>query len=629
MPTTVYDIKLRYTLDDKATKGLAGVERAAAGASRASSGLSGSLGRLGGVVVGAFGLRAAGSALIGFNSTVEDTKLQIAGMLALSKKTNLSDEVARADKLYASLQKRAASLPGTTADYVAMAGNITQPIIDAGLGMRALEDLTVNATVAAKALGYDAGLAARDIDQAIRGQFRSTDPFAGKVLGAIGYKGEEGRQKFNALGTNEERAAVLQKALMQKQWTQLAEAQGKTFSGVMSTMQDRLQQFLGKVGLPLFQAIGDELGNWNTWIEANQKKVDEIARSVGKGLVDGFRMVKDAIVFLVDHRDTLMMLGKIWLAAKGASMLGGVLGAGGGMLGALKQNVGGKGGMGMGALGPAGAALAGGYLLGTEFMKATGLAHAMGNGFRRLIGTYDGHAEAMEQKFRELEATMGEMDKAVEGARARFAGKADARSTGTYAQVAGGADYTANQLSRLKDFTALKLYSDDLEGMTARNMAGTKLTADDRDLIAKHGRARAARDAVQAQLDRRDMTANMAPGLTDSMLSSNMNLLTDYQKQTVDYAAAQEKLMQLVVRALNGGATVTPEQVLSILKGASEDPEGKRKNDPMKKPGKVNVTIQRIEVKSDDPDRFVFGMVEAFRDAGRNPSGAARAMRGG
>jgi hypothetical protein len=43
----------------------------------------------------------------------------------------------------------------------------------------------------------------------------------------------------------------------------------------------------------------------------------------------------------------------------------------------------------------------------------------------------------------------------------------------------------------------------------------------------------------------------------------------------------------------------------------------------------VNITIQRIEVQSDDPDRYAFGLVEAFRDAVKNPSAAVRAIREG
>lgn len=43
----------------------------------------------------------------------------------------------------------------------------------------------------------------------------------------------------------------------------------------------------------------------------------------------------------------------------------------------------------------------------------------------------------------------------------------------------------------------------------------------------------------------------------------------------------------------------------------------------------VNVTIQHIEVKSDDPDRFTFSLVESLRDVAKNPSGALNALREG
>jgi hypothetical protein len=42
---------------------------------------------------------------------------------------------------------------------------------------------------------------------------------------------------------------------------------------------------------------------------------------------------------------------------------------------------------------------------------------------------------------------------------------------------------------------------------------------------------------------------------------------------------------------------------------------------PKPEKAKVNVTINRIEVASEDPNRFVFRMVSAFRNASKNPSG--------
>lgn len=246
-----------------------------------------------------FGGALLGKSLIGFNADVQETKTQIAGMLALTKKTDLADQVAVADQLYANLQKRAASLPGTTAEYAQMLGAVTQSITDAGLGLQDLEDITVNAVVGAKAFGISWDVAARDIDQALRGQFHSVDQFTGKILGSIGFKGESGRKKFNAM-SQKERGETLKRALTQKQLTQLAEAQGNSFRGVLSTVQDTIQQFFGRVGAPLFKAITTELKSWIKWLDANKERVDAFAQSVGAGLVVAFGAVKSAVLGVVD-----------------------------------------------------------------------------------------------------------------------------------------------------------------------------------------------------------------------------------------------------------------------------------------------------------------------------------------
>lgn len=237
--------------------------------------------------------------LVVFNSTVEDSKNKIAGMLALTKKTNLSDELGNANMLMADLQQRAAKLPGTTAEYVSMLSNITRPIIDAKLSMKDLEDITVGAVVAAKALGVDAGASARDIDQALRGQYHSVDQFTGKLLGSIGYEGEEGRSKFNAL-SKAKRAEELKRAINQPQIQQLAEAQGKTFSGVLSTLQDSVEQFFGRVGKSLFGGLKGAIEQVNAWLDVHQEKIQQIADVVGDALAGAFDFLGEAIGFVIE-----------------------------------------------------------------------------------------------------------------------------------------------------------------------------------------------------------------------------------------------------------------------------------------------------------------------------------------
>lgn len=272
-----------------------------------------------GVAVG-LGLGAGLAVVKGvkLNATIEDTKDQIAGMLALSKKTDLVDQLAVADRLYANLQRRAASLPGTTAEYTAMLGAITQPVTAAKMGLQDLEDMSVNATVAAKALNIAWDVAARDIGQALRGQFNSVDQLTGTLLGSMGYVGEQGRKRFNALSAAQ-RGAVLKAALMQKQITQLAERQGKSFGGRLSTLLDAGAQFLGRIAKGLFDAMGPAIERATAWMAKNQAAVQSFGETIGSVIAGAFGAIAAVIAWLIEHGDVARAL-LLTLAGVGATM---------------------------------------------------------------------------------------------------------------------------------------------------------------------------------------------------------------------------------------------------------------------------------------------------------------------
>lgn len=244
---------------------------------------------------------------IKFNATMEESKNQIAGMLALTKQTHLAQEMGNADTLVGNLQRRAATLPGTTAEYVAMLSNITRPIMDAKLSMKDLEDITVNSVVAAKAFGINAMVAARDIDQALRGSYHSVDPFSGKVLGALGYKGEEGRSRYNQL-SEAKRASEFKRGLLLPQITELAAAQGKSFSGVLSTLDDAWEQFKGRLTKPLFEVLGASIVKVNKWLDDNKVAIDEVTDRIGGALVTAFNFVGKVIDFFVEHGDLALSI---------------------------------------------------------------------------------------------------------------------------------------------------------------------------------------------------------------------------------------------------------------------------------------------------------------------------------
>lgn len=259
-----------------------------------------------------------------FNSTMEDSKNEVAGMLSLAHKSHLVQELSTANTLVDHLRERAAKLPGTTMEYVQMLAMITQPITDAKLGIKDLEDMTVSSVIAARGLHVPWQVAARDVDQAIRGQYHSVDPFSGKVLGSIGYKGEEGRTRYNAL-TQAKRASEYARGLAQPQFAELGEAAGKSFSGVLSTLKDAWEYFQGAIAKPLFEAIGEQVKDLNKWLEQNKGRVMEVAEQIGGVLLVAFEALVKVFGFFMEHGDltiailtaiaaTLVTMAAAWIA---------------------------------------------------------------------------------------------------------------------------------------------------------------------------------------------------------------------------------------------------------------------------------------------------------------------------
>lgn len=642
--STIYDVRVRYTMDDRAGKAtgkmVEDTKKLGAEVDKTRSGFL----RLGAAVVSAYGARMAGKALIGFNSTVEDTKNQIAGMLALTRKTDLTSELGNADRLFGNLQKRANTLPGTTMEYARMAGMLTQPIIDAGLGMKDLEDLTINSVVGAKALGVEWQAAARDVDQALRGQYHSVDVFTGKLLGSVGYKGEEGRAKFNALGA-EQRAAELKRALTQKQLTQLAAAQGNTFNGALSTLQDNLEQFVGKIGVPLFKAITAELKSWNQWIDQNSDRVNEIAKSIGSALVDGFRFVKDVLSFFVSHADALITVGKVWAGVKIGSMLGGAMtSAGGGMAskagsllgffkgpsdrfnpetGAYEYDKGGRGRQSVGGLkgiaenlGALGGSLGLGYAIG----NALGL-DKVGSSIATKLALFTGRTDEATLAFERLNKQSDALEAAIKREAARHGGP---QVINNMRGVAADYKQRANLISDV--LTAYKQMKAGDPGSTLNYLEKKKALEDAGLTMADATNPGEASRYLKMASDVTNRQQAVG-GIGGVALEVGIRQLTEYQRQTLDVERAQQEVLAYMTQQIAKGEAFNPATVMEILRNATADPSGKHKATADKP--KVNVTIQRIEVQSDDPDRFAFGMVEAFRDAAKNPSAAIAAMREG
>ncbi len=150
------------------------------------------------------------------------------------------------------------------------------------------------------------------------------------------------------------------------------------------------------------------------------------------------------------------------------------------------------------------------------------------------------------------------------------------------------------------------------------------------------------RNPFQDQLDAKAAGSQQNATLTATTASmvwvAALGKLNTTALQNLDQAKAQNDVMVMIQRTLvNNPALLSVPGYMDLMTAKALSlmgndqlvgSDGVRGSGKAKKPS-VKVTINRIEVQSDDPDRMAFGLVEAFRDAARNPSHAFDTLREG
>lgn len=542
--TTTYDVITRYLVDDKSTPMVVKMTREVrtldSSVASASSGM-GMLGRLGGMVAGYLGFQQANKSLVQFNSGMEQAKITMAGLMAQAGRGNYAANIGQADELVRKMQLDARASVGTTQDFVQMASMMIQPLTMAGGSMENLRDMTRQTVAASRAMGIEATVSARDVDQAIRGMYRSVDQFTGKVLTPMGYGGEEGRRKFNALSM-QQRLAELQRGLGSQAIADMAKAQETSFAGASSTFIDNMQMTLGKVGLPLFKGITAELRQWNEWLDKNQGKVEAFAKTFGQDLLSAAKAFTATMKFAAEHWKQVLGAA-VAIKATGvlASMAGGAAAAG------IAGAAGGAAGM------PFAGKLAAVTLVASAvYMTGTAIAD--------WIDKKQG--ERIDAGGRFDQSTISMFDKAKTGI-----GKGDARAFAAMAQMQGLADDKGN-VNQSRILAGIQSLSDDQRTQLARSMGSPM----DKPWML-HSEVLAKEAAKQFAV---------------------------YLREAIG-SGPQSDLM----------SRMDPSQATQLAK--------------IEKP-KINVTINRIEVATDDPDRFVMRIVGAFRNAAKNPSGIGSSL---
>jgi hypothetical protein len=650
--TSTYRVETEIVAKDQASAVFTAIEKSAGAATKAVDQVKRGLGLLG---VG-LGFHEAKKHLFDFNASLEDYRLKMSGMLTLFTKANMEQSWERAGESVDRFNIMATKSALTTKELVNMASLIERPLLRAGFSMNDVEQLTFGAANAAKAFGSEVGLAARDVEYMATRGVHIRDRFAINLLAqrAVNLTPEQ----FNKLDTTH-KGEVIKKALQSPEILEMARKQGQeTFHGVMSTFVDNMELMGGRLGMGVFKEVSKEVRSWSIWIDKNRDTMDKFADTVSGQLASGFKLMKSAIEFLVDHADTIMAIGKVWAIGKVGGMLGGGLGLGGGNLSAVTGSF-----TGNGAMKELGQAIAlhlrfpfGKMDLQPMFQKMMGLGSAasalgpagiLGIGYAaHELGEYLGVHRALTAaidparvKLQDLKASMEMFDDQVKKTSHDMEGEKGAKGTQSAKNAIGSVDFYKMQLNVLEDIKAGRYESSKLSfGWKASQLALLKSAGFDQEEqqnLLGHPYFRAGMigtlKSKVADVGARTYKASFE---TDKGIEEAMKLMTPAQRASIDANKATQlvmsKFMQLFSSSGYGmtglnAALMSPEEIKKLLLRDSLDPF---------RGASVNQNITNhisVEVSAKDPDRWLMEVDEKVQRKIRAPSQARGSVitRGG
>lgn len=592
-------------MDDRASNGARSIASACDKAAGSAFSLKGALAAIGGAVA----LNKAKSLLIDFNSEIDQMKIGLSTVMQMQLHMPFAKANKEADKLFNTFQELAKKSPATTKDFMEMANAIAPAVAMAGGGPDKLAKFAQGGVIASLALGERADVAALDIKQMLMGTVSVKDRLAQQLLASKGMDHLEFNQKSGA-----ERAALVEELFSQDALKTAADQFGESFKGQTAAIQDNLQIALGQVGKPLMSALTDEVRKWNDWLTKHPKLIAETVSELGGMIKDAFGFVKSVMGWLVENRDILFTIGKTFLVFKGvqmganliksfkdgiSNMVGTMKDAASNLKSAFSGSSGDSGALGgLGRLGKALSA-AGPVMLGlTAFSGALEIA-------THYLRDY----VEDDRKARNAQTSLHE---ATQDIPAMMARRKDLRDALSGKGMLGGLASNDEMRSRFQtELQALegKLFDPVKMGEVLRK-------------ISDESKAHGGSGFENLSLADMNHAERMLPTMFDSQDAKKsaeitrevMSVLELFKNQTLD--ARREILKQAF-----------PEQWgQSMIKPEGPAPDAGWKAGSTRD---INVNITKIEVASEDPDRFVFGIARLAENAAKHPTASQHATPGG
>lgn len=287
------------------------------------------------IAVGVGGMALLAREAIKVQTEVQDAKVGIATLYNALEKIPMKNALSMAADDVKALSKAAAQGVGGLQDYLDAYSMLLGPGQKAGVDHKQILEMTKNALTGGFALKKVAGLklGPLDIVQAMTNSVNERiTPIVTQALRAIDVSNE----KFNAMN-QPARWKTLLKAF--GSFAEGAKEMGKTWSAQSATLKDNFKSFVRTITGPLFEKGTEQLVLWNSWIEDNREKLDEIATIVGQKIVGAFKKLKEnnngmkllelggTTALVLGFIPVLMRLRTLWLGVSAAiTGLGAILG---------------------------------------------------------------------------------------------------------------------------------------------------------------------------------------------------------------------------------------------------------------------------------------------------------------
>jgi hypothetical protein len=571
--TTVYDLKVRVTLSDQASKGVAAVGRSASRSAVGIASLTKSVLRLRNILAGGLAVKVFKDNIIDAAAGVEQTQTALAGILRLQFGESLGNSVKKAGEFVRQLSQDAEKSTEPIAEYVHLGKTLLPTLARQKVGLSDIREIVSGTATAAKALGLETEEAGAQLNRAFSGKAGRGDQLTQQLLASVGVS----QKQFNKLmQVNSKRGIeILRRGLLHPAFAEVAALQDQTFNGVVSNIKAVFQNFFVKVGGPFIKVFAVELQKVVTYFEQNQTKITQFAHDFTSTLIRGLDVAAKVFSFIAEHKDLLMALAKAALITKVA---GGLANTVGGFAGTSDKGL-------LGAV--------------------NGITKQLARGII-ILGFVDAAANAV------ADIVLAGRDKEL-AAKSRGAGLASQFGDFRRRGVAATAD----------EMRSAKALGVTTEALRAKNLL--KTARSEGVVGGALGTDFKAAAAVQ-MFGVQEIDSRAAAVLASAKSVEDFGLLV--RQQWENLGGTGDKLLQFS-EGLSKAIALQNEFGLNLnyVPTMPGTKQGERKDSGG--PPRISVNINRVEVTSDDPDRFAFNMVNAFQAYTKSPGQASNATRPG